>query len=77
MEDMLEKARQAASKICGKVSRARHVEALPTGEQVFRVGVVGRDHEATVTLNPNGLRAGVEWRDQYRVFKVCGTVERS
>lgn len=68
------RAERAASQVCGEVTGARHAETLPTGEQVFRVSVAGHPCDATVTLNPNGHSAGVEWRDRYRVFKVRGLV---
>ena len=77
VRDRIRRAERAASQVCGQVSRGRHVETLPTGEQVFKVGVAGHEREATVTLNPNGTHAGVEWRDGYRVFKVRGALERS
>lgn len=75
MEEMLDRAKRAAAQVCGEVTSARHAESLPTGEQVFSVGVAGHERAATVTLNPNGHSAGVEWRDGYRVFKVQGLVE--
>jgi hypothetical protein len=74
MTDMLDQAKLAASRICGTVRYVHHASILPTGEQVFRVGVTDHEHEATVTLNPNGHSAGVEWRDRYRVFKTNGLV---
>ena len=77
MRDEVRRAESAASQVCGRVSRGRCVSSLPTGEKVFRVGVVGHEREATVTLNPNGTHAGVEWRNRYRVFKVCGAVEKA
>jgi hypothetical protein len=75
MRKMVERAEHAASQVCGPVSSGRHVETLPTGEEVFRVGVVGHEREATVTLNPNGQHAGVEWQDGYRIFRLHGLVE--
>jgi hypothetical protein len=74
MKTMVERAVRAASQICGTVSSGRHVETLPTGEEVFRVGVVGHEREATVTLNPNGLCAGVDWQDGYRLYKLLGKI---
>lgn len=77
MSEVTDQAARAAAHICGEVASVRHVETLPTGEQVCVAGIVGHEREATVTLNPNGTSAGVEWRDRYRVFKVCGAVERN
>jgi hypothetical protein len=75
----LEKAKFAASQVLPVVVSVEHSESRPTGEQVFSVDLPGRKRGATVTLNPNGLHACVEWRNKktgpgYRIFRLRGKI---
>lgn len=78
MHEILERAKQAASLLWDDVESASHVETHDTGVSV--VAVARRSGErATVTLNPNGLGAGVEWSTPsgttgYRTFRLQGLV---
>ena len=79
MDEMIERARRAASLVVDDVEAVSHVETLPTGVRVFAATCRGRAGRVTVTLNPNGLGAGVEWRHKtkgngYRVIKIQGLV---
>ena len=80
MASLVEKARQAARQVVGEVGAARDLGSHPTGERVFSVTPLGGGHPVTVTLNPNGLRAGVEYRcpnrgSGYRVLTIQGNLE--
>lgn len=77
MSDLVDRAKLAASQVFDDVEEARLVETQPTGVAVFNVSRrSGR--QVTVTLNPNGLGAGVEWRSKskegsgYRTFRLQG-----
>jgi hypothetical protein len=79
MEEKLEVAKQAALLLHSDAVDIKFVETHKTGEEEFvgsRRGLVGK---LTITLNPNGTRAAVEWRSRqrngstdYRVFRVDG-----
>jgi hypothetical protein len=75
----LEKAKLAASQVLPELVAVEHAESRPTGEQVFSVELPGRRRGATVTLNPNGIHACVEWRTKksgpgYRIFRLRGKI---
>ena len=75
----LDKARLAASQVLPEIVAAYHLESRETGEQVFGVDLPGRRRGATVTLNPNGIHACVEWRTKksgpgYRIFRLRGKI---
>jgi hypothetical protein len=73
MLELTQKATEAASLTVGEVSSIKHSRTLAAGEQVFHV--VCREHASrvTVTLNPNGHKATVEWRSGSKGtnYKVC------
>lgn len=69
MTEMLQRATSAASRVLGLVGDVRHVETLPTGEQVFEASYE-ETCQATITLNPNGIRAAVEWPSGYKICDV-------
>jgi hypothetical protein len=76
MRELIERATLAASQVFDDVESASHVETQPTGVSVFSVARRSGG-QVTVTLNPNGLGAGVEWRcksrgNGYRTFKLQG-----
>jgi hypothetical protein len=76
MNDLITRATQAASQLFDDVEGARHVETHPTGVTVFEVSRRSGGR-VTVSLNPNGLGAGVEWSCKsrgsgYRTFKLQG-----
>jgi hypothetical protein len=66
---MLLRATSAATQVLGCVGDVRHVETLPTGEQVFEASYE-KTCQATITLNPNGIRAAVEWPSGYKICDV-------
>lgn len=79
MASKLEVARQAALRLFEDVVDLKFVETLKTDEDVFLAGRQGQKGSLTVTLNPNGTKAAVEWKGSrskqstdYRVFKVEG-----
>lgn len=79
MEALFNRARQAASQVFDDVESASHVETQPSGVAVFSVSRRSGD-DVVVTLNPNGLGAGGEWRSRssgsgYRIFRLQGLVE--
>jgi len=79
MNDLIDRAKLAASQVFDNVEGARHVETQPTGVSVFSVARRS-GCQVTVTLNPNGLGAGVEWKSKsregsgYRTFRLQGLV---
>jgi hypothetical protein len=78
MTELIDKAKQAASQIFDDVESASHVETQPSGVAVFAISRRAGG-QVTVTLNPNGLGAGVEWRHKttgsgYRTFRLQGLV---
>jgi hypothetical protein len=78
--ELLARARLAASQVFDDVEEASHVETQPTGVAVFAV-TRRSGARVTVTLNPNGLGAGVEWRNKtkengYRTFRLQGLVDQ-
>ena len=66
MSTLLKRAQSAARLILGSAHGAQHVETLPTGEQVFAVSS-DQTGPVTVTLNPNGVKAAVEWPSGYKI----------
>ena len=79
MRELIEKARTAASQLFDDVVEIAHVETQPTGVAVFAVARRAGG-SVTVSLNPNGRGAGVEWRcptrgTGYRTFKLQGLVQ--
>lgn len=75
----LAKARLAASQVLPEIVAVEYLESRETGEKVFGVDLPGRRRGATVTLNPNGLAACVEWRSKktgpgYRIFRLRGKI---
>ena len=74
MKHLFDQARTAASQVVGEVDQVRHVETLPTGEEVFAVSSpwVG---PLTVSINPNGLKAGVEGSFGYRICLLGSMLE--
>lgn len=78
MSELLLRAQRAASVVFDDVVKARHERTEPSGVEVFRVSRRAGD-EVTVSLNPNGLGAGVEWRSReagpgYRALRLQGLV---
>jgi hypothetical protein len=78
MRDLINKARWAASQVLGDVVSVEFEQMLPIGEQCFTVRRQSNTH-ARVVMNPNGLRAGVEWRDegqemQYRIVRLTSSI---
>ncbi len=73
MEQLIELAREAASRMVGAPCDASHSATLESGEQVFHVVCDVAKVRATVTLNPNGLKACVEWPSgtQGTNYKIC------
>jgi cytochrome c5 len=79
MDALIERARAAASQVAEDVESVSHVDTLPTGVHVFEATCRDSAGKIIVSLNPNGLGAGVEWRHKirgegYRVFKIQGLV---
>jgi putative component of toxin-antitoxin plasmid stabilization module len=77
MQRLENQARAAAEQLFQDVAEVQFVETSSAGEHVFdarrRSGSTAR-----VTLNPNGIRACVEWSDHqgsgYRIFRLRGLV---
>lgn len=74
MQELINAASRAATQVVGEVGSTRHVETLPTGEHVFATSR-NRHDPVTVTLNPNGLRACVEWCGGYKVVGLNTTTK--
>ncbi len=74
---LIDRARRAASLVFDDVEDVRHVETHETGVAVF-AATRRAGGEVTVSLNPNGLGAGVEWRGRtksgsgYRTLRLQG-----
>lgn len=67
------KAREAASQLVGEVASVKHAATLEAGEQVFHIKCRERPSTVTVTINPNGNKATVEWKSGTRGtnYKIC------
>lgn len=82
MKIMLDKARLAASQVADDVDAVAHRGTTSAGEQKFDV-CCRSGRQMLVTLNPNGLSAGVEWRSRdkgrsgYRVFRLSGLMKKT
>ena len=79
IEEMVKRAKQAASQVFDDVEQVSHVGELPTGEHLFEARRRGAGNLVRVTLNPNNRAAGVEWSNGrrgsgYRVMKLHGIV---
>lgn len=59
---LLQRALFAASQLFDDVADVRFVDSAPTGERHYQVTRKKSKDVVTVTINPNGLKAGVEWR---------------
>lgn len=73
MEPLIKLAREAACRMVGEPCDASHAETLDSGEHVFHVVCDVSRVKATVTLNPNGLKACVEWPSgtEGTNYKIC------
>lgn len=73
MLDLAKIATEVAALTVGEVASIRHSKTLAAGEQVFSVVCRERASRVTVTINPNGRKAAVEWRSGSRGsnYKVC------
>lgn len=62
-----------ARQVVGEVNFVRHELTTPIGEHVFVVKCDMAPRQVTVTLNPNGKKASVEWRSgkSGKNYKVC------
>jgi hypothetical protein len=73
---LLQRARMAATQLFDDVDIVRFIDTEPTGERRYLVTRKGTDDVVTVTINPNGIKAGVEWRkgregkSEYRIFRL-------
>ena len=79
METKLEIARKAALQLHPDAIDVKFVKTHQTGEDEFSGGRKGKAGFLTVTLNPNGTKATVEWKGRlnsrgsdYRIFRVEG-----
>jgi hypothetical protein len=79
METKLEVARNAALLLHPDAVDVKFVKTLKTGEDEFTGSRKGKAGHLTITLNPNGTKATVEWKGRlstyghdYRVFRVEG-----
>ena len=79
MESKLEIARKAALLLHSDAVDVKFVKTHKTGEDEFTAGRQGKTGQLTITLNPNGTKAAVEWKGRpknrstdYRVFRVEG-----
>jgi len=73
MKHLIHLARQAAEQVVGQTTDARHVDTLDSGEEVFHVDCQASRVLATVSINPNGRKACVEWPSGTRGsnYKIC------
>jgi len=79
MDSKVEIARQAALLLHADAVDVKFVKTHKTGEDEFAAGRKGKTGQLTITLNPNGTKAAVEWkgrtnprRSDYRIFRVEG-----
>lgn len=79
MESKLEIARKAALLLHSDAVDVKFVQTHKTGEDEFTAGRRGKVGQITITLNPNGTKAAVEWKGRansrstdYRIFRVEG-----
>jgi len=73
MDELINLARVAAERTVGETTAARHVATLDSGEHVFHVDCLASEVAATVSLNPNGHKACVEWPSGTHTtnYKIC------
>lgn len=74
MPELMQKATQAATMTVGEVTSVRHAQTLAEGSQVFHVVCRERARgHVTVTINPNGHKAAVEWKSGARGtnYRIC------
>ncbi len=74
MLELSKKATEAAAMTVGAVATVKHSRTLADGQEVFIVVCRERASRVTVTINPNGHKASVEWRSGSRGtnnYKVC------
>jgi hypothetical protein len=70
MKYLILQAEHAARQVLGDVSGLRYVETSEADEQVFaaRMGFA----RVTITINPNGRRATVEWPGETQTnYRIC------
>lgn len=79
MKSKLEIAQETALLLHPDVVDVRFVKTHKTGEDEFTAGRVGKIGQITITLNPNGTKAAVEWKSRlsnqgsaYRIFRIEG-----
>jgi hypothetical protein len=82
MEGKIAIARRAALQLFTDVIDVQYASTLKTGEEKFTARRQGKAGQLTITLNPNGTKAAVEWKGSstrgrlnskgtdYRVFRV-------
>lgn len=79
METAQEKARLAATQVFDDVSCVKFVGVGEHEEAKFEAHLRSSpENPAIITINPNGIRAVVEWRNRrqsgYRVLKLEGAI---
>jgi len=79
MDSKLDIATKAALLLHADAVDIKFVRTHKTGEDEFTGNRKGKIGQLTITLNPNGTKAAVEWRSKksnrgtdYRVFRVEG-----
>ena len=79
METKLEIATKAALQLHPDAVDVKFVKTHKTGEDEFSGSRKGKAGQLTITLNPNGTKAAVEWKrrlssyaSDYRIFRVEG-----
>lgn len=75
MKNLEEIALDVASRMVGKATSVRRAGALPTGGEIYcvRCEPPARPVTVTLTFNPNGRKAVVEWSSgsEGRNYKLC------
>jgi hypothetical protein len=79
MPSKIEIAKQAAQQLYADVSNIQFIGVLKTGEEKYTATRSGKAGELTITVNPNGTNAAIEWkgrlkssRSDYRIFRIEG-----
>jgi hypothetical protein len=79
MEITQEKARLAASQVFSDVKKIEYIGVGDHEEVKFKAHLKSQpDNPAIVSINPNGIRAVVEWKSRketgYRILKLEGSI---
>ena len=79
MEAKVEIARKAALQLYADADEIKAAGVLKTGEEKFTGKRSGKIGELTITINPNGTKAAIEWKGRlssrgtdYRIFRIEG-----